>query len=817
MTGCWRGPLARAILVLGVFLGAAPALGSAFVHEDLPPLPEALAGQFVGVDNGALIVAGGAAPGPAESGLPIEGLSAAVHVLEAGAASWVRAGALPSARAWGGTFNTPEGLWLVGGVGPDGIAADGYLLRWEAGALRIRAGVDAGLPSLPTPRAGFGAAAGGAAYYAVGGVSALDGAAPLASALMLPADAPDAWQELPPLPGPGRLLPAAVARDGALYVAGGHAGGPDAAAGGPGAILDAHRFDGAAWQAIAPPPQPILGNALAAFGQAHLIGLGAPVDAGQTVLGFHRITGTWAELGFAPVRAGSAAAAWGGRLVFAGGPSGGATLLRSAPARGGFGPLDYLALGGYFAALIAMGWHFSRRGRGTEDFFLGGRRVPWWAVGLSIFGTSLSAITYLSIPARAFATDWVWSLANLGILFVAPFVVLFYLPHFRAAPITTAYEYLETRFNAAARLYGSICFLLFQAGRVAIVLYLPAIALSAATGLDIYLSIAAMGLLATAYTVLGGIEAVIWTDVLQAFVLTAGAVLALGLIAFSTEGGAAGLIATAHEAGKFHTFNWTWDHTVAAVWVVVIGNAFSSFYPATADQTVVQRYLSTRDLRDARRAVWTNALLTIPVTVLFFGLGTALWVYFQARPELLNPGLQNDAILPLFIVLEFPAGLKGIVIAGIFAASMSSLDSSLNSAAAVIVNDYCRKLWPRMSDRRALAAARWITLVLGCLGTMAALYLARVETVSLWDIFLQLLNLVGGGLAGIFALGVFTRRANGNGAVAGAIASACVLYYVSSNALTHFFLNGMIAFVTAFVAGYLASLALPGGGRKAAR
>lgn len=470
---------------------------------------------------------------------------------------------------------------------------------------------------------------------------------------------------------------------------------------------------------------------------------------------------------------------------------------------------DYAVISVYLAALILIGAYFSRKEPNTESYFLGGRRVPWWAVGLSLFGTSCSAITYLSIPATACSTNWVFMPANLAILICAPIVVAFYLKPFRAAPIQTAYEYLEFRFNLATRLYGSACFLAFQIGRIGIVMLLPAIALSTTTGLDKYACILIMGVLATIYTVLGGIEAVIWTDVVQSFVLVLGAIAALVLVTWRVDGGLPEIVTSAWDAGKFHIADWNWDVTTASIWVVIVGNVFSNMYPATADQTVVQRYLSTPDARRAARAVWTNAVIAIPITLLFFSLGTALWAYFQQHPERMNPSLPKDAVLPLFVALEFPGGLRGLLIAGVFAAAMSSLDSSINSISSVLVNDGYRRWRPNVSESSALRLARWTTLIFGAFGTIAALYVASLDTTTLWDMFLRYLGLVGGGLAGVFALGVFTQRANGPGAVIGAATSAVVLYFAQRTTV-HYFLYGMIAFVTAFVIGYAASLALPG-------
>jgi len=411
----------------------------------------------------------------------------------------------------------------------------------------------------------------------------------------------------------------------------------------------------------------------------------------------------------------------------------------------GLGIIDYAAILIYFAVLIAMGIYFSRREKSTETFFLGNRKIPWWAVGISIFGTSVSAITYIAIPATAYAEDWVTLLNSIGIIFLAPFVAIIYLPKLRENPHTTAYEYLEQRFNLTTRIYGSIIFAIIQFGRIGIVLYLPAIALNAATGINITACIVAMGILATLYTVLGGIEAVIWTDVIQSIVMVLGAILALIIIITNIDGGFSEMLYLAQENGKLHTFNWTWDIFSAGVWVAVIGGIFASAYPAMADQTVVQRYLATADVNEARKALYTNAALTIPIQFLFLGIGTALWAYYTTHPGELDPELQNNAIFPYFIIQQFPIGLKGVLIAGLFAASMSSLDSSMNSLSSVIVNDYYKRFKPDANDYRTLQIARSVTLFLGVFGTISALYVAtRNQESTLFITFLKLIGLVGG-------------------------------------------------------------------------
>ena len=422
-----------------------------------------------------------------------------------------------------------------------------------------------------------------------------------------------------------------------------------------------------------------------------------------------------------------------------------------------------------------MGFYFSKREKNTEAFFLGGRKIPWWAVGISIFGTSISAITYVAIPGAAFAGNWIGGFYSLGIVFLAPFVAFIYLPRLLTRPYVTAYEYLEIRFNLATRIYGSLAFGIFQLGRMAIVLYLPAIAMNAATGINIYFCIIAMGVLATLYTVLGGIEAVIWTDVIQSVVLLAGAILALVLIIMNIDGGLGTMIEMASAEDKFRIVQPGWAASEQVLWVVIIGGICAAAYPSMADQTVVQRYLATSSPKEAAKALWVNALMTLPMQLLFFGMGTALWVYYQTHAEALPADLQNDAILPFFVIQQFPTGLKGLLIAGLFAASMSSLDSSMNSLSAVLVNDYYKRFVKNVTEEKAMYVARATTLMLGVIGTLGAVYVAKTEVDTLFNLFLQILGVVGGGLSGIFFLGTMTKRTNGIGAITGGIVSSTVL------------------------------------------
>ncbi|MDP6636886.1 MAG: sodium:solute symporter [Phycisphaerae bacterium] len=475
---------------------------------------------------------------------------------------------------------------------------------------------------------------------------------------------------------------------------------------------------------------------------------------------------------------------------------------------GDFGVLNWAVLGGYLLAILLMGVYFSRREKSTNDFFLAGRRIPWWAAGLSIVGTGLSAITFMGFPAKAYAGNWIHFTGNLVPILIVPIVILFYLPFYRRLNVTTAYEYLEKRFNLVARLVGGLLYICFQFLRMAVILYLPALAMHTVAGLDIYACILAMGLLCTVYTVLGGVEAVIWTDVLQVVVLMGAAIVCLGIIAGEVDGGLVAVIEKGRAAGKFKAANFTWDPKTGALWLFIVGRFFGDFMPNTADQGVIQRYLTVPDLKSARRAAWVGGLSVIPVSLLFFSLGTALWAFYQARPELIPGGLRDDQILPLFMVQQMPAGVAGLAIAGLFAAAMSSVDSSMNSVSAVVTTDGYRRFRPQASEQSCLRLARWITGLTGLIGTVAALIMASYadEFKSTWDLFLYILFWMGSPLAGMFVLGVFTRRANGIGACVGAAAGAAGILAVREFTELHGMLYPVVGLGGCVVTGYLASL-----------
>lgn len=472
-----------------------------------------------------------------------------------------------------------------------------------------------------------------------------------------------------------------------------------------------------------------------------------------------------------------------------------------------FGAINYTVLVLYLSISLMIGVYFARKQKSTEDYFVGGGRIPWWASGLSVFGTLLSAITFMAIPAKAFVTDWSFFFLNITAILITPVIAFIFIPFFNKLKIRTAYEYLENRFNYMARAFGSLSFILFQLGRIGIVLLLPSLAISIVTGIPVEISIMIMGLLCILYTTFGGIEAVIWTDVMQVIVLLGGSILAVIWIMLYTETSFTEMITYAAKRDKFNIANMDLDFTESTFWVVFIGGLASAMVTQGTDQTIVQRYLTSTDLKNSQKTLYTNAVLTLPATIIFFGLGTLLFIFYSEMPNALSPAISNnDSIFPWYIVRELPIGVSGLLVAGIFSAAMSSISSSLNSVSTAYCNDFHQHFRPRTPDHKLLKIARVATIITGISGVLLALWMANSNIKSLWDEFYKFLGLFTGGLGGMFLLGMLTKKANAKGTLLGLAASALLIWYISVFTDISFLMYAFFGVVSCFVFGYTFSL-----------
>ena len=476
-----------------------------------------------------------------------------------------------------------------------------------------------------------------------------------------------------------------------------------------------------------------------------------------------------------------------------------------------FGVLNWIVLVIYLLSMLGLGVYFMRREGGSDDFFRGGGRVPWWAAGISIYATMLSAITYMTIPAKAYATNWTYYPMLVCILVVSWPVIRFYLPYFRKLNITSAYEYLELRFNAFTRLMASSLFIIFMVARMALVLYLPSLALTAVTGIDIYLCIVLMAVITIIYCTMGGVEAVIWGDVIQGIILVGGAFFAATWLWSQTDGGFSGAWQLAVDNDKLRLFEWSWDYRRVTFWVAILGGGIANnLISYTSDQTVIQRYLTTKDVDSAKQGIWMNGLMSVFISVVFYIIGTGLYTFFKTHPAELDFTMaKGDAIFPFFMMSQLPQGIAGLLIAAIFAATMSTISANINSVSTAFSIDFWKRFRPTTDDKQMLRVARWACVISGFVGMGLALLMATWNILSLLDYFNTILGLLTSGLGGLFFMGLFLKRINGPSALTGFITGEVVVLYLQfftpDNVRPSFMLFGLIGMVVSILVGWLLS------------
>ena len=831
--------------------------------EELSPLPPnpgdteqlGMAGPFVGVHEGHLIVAGGANfPKPVWDTTKVWYAHAWAYNLETKA--WLPQTATLEGGpvAYGTSVSTKKGVVCLGGNDGKTVSAKAFVMTLKDGKM-----VQTPLPDLPSPLTYSSAAAVGDVVYVAGGTTGmgLETAANVFWKLDLSADAP-AWESMEwPTEIPARAFNMTVAQKNGpydcIYIIGGRRIRPGTVETDPPEkkiefLSDVWEYNlkTKVWRQRSDLPSPRVAGVAAPLGGSHIFVIGG--DAGEnffkadelkddhpgfvkTTLAYHTITDTWIEGGKQPANHVTTSPVvvkpdkndpktW--QIIMASGEirprvrSPKIWSITATRSKTDFGMVNWVTLVVYLSAMIGVGVFFSFRNKSTDDFFRGGQRIPWWVAGLSIFATMLSSITFVALPAKSFMTDWGDFVYNMGIVVVAPLVVFCILPFFRRIDATTAYEYLEKRFNVLARSFGSLCFVFFQIGRMAIVMYLPALALNAVLpGIDVVTIICAMGVLSIIYCSMGGLEAVVWTDAIQAIVLLGGGFISFLLIIKGVDGGFSGFLEMAKDADKLTVIKDTnlfafskYSHEV--LWVILVGAIANNLIPYASDQAVVQRYVSTSTEKKAAKAIWLNAITTIPASLLFFGLGTALFCYYKSNPVLLDPGFKNDQIFPLFIARQLPIGVAGVVVAGIFAAAQSTISTSMNSTSTALVSDFARRFKLVTDDKKNLMLARVLTVILGALGTGMAIYFYRSGSTSMWDSFISLIGLIGGPMAGLFLLGIFTKRASGASAVVAGTVAISLAVFVKFETDIHGKLYGAIGIVVTMVLGYVLGFVFKG-------
>jgi SSS family solute:Na+ symporter len=410
----------------------------------------------------------------------------------------------------------------------------------------------------------------------------------------------------------------------------------------------------------------------------------------------------------------------------------------------------------YFAGILGIGIHSARRPKSTENYFLGGHHLPSWAIGLSMLATSISSVTFIALPAAAFALDWRQLVPNLLNPVIAVLAIWLLVPFFRKNARATAFEYLERRFGIGAKNYSAFMFLAMQVLRLGSILYLVTLPLNMITGIDPFWIMLVVGGFTAVYTIIGGLEAVVWTDVVQAVVLYAGGVVCLVVMLQAIDGGWLSIIALAADDNKFGLGPMNWDMSERTFWVMVIFGITTWVNGFTADQNVVQRYLAAKSTAEARKATALCAIMSLPTWAFFFLIGTVLYVFYQTHSNAHVEGLEADAILPYFVISQLPPGVRGLVVAGILSAAMSSISSSLNSFSTVATMDFFKVYVIKgRADSYYALVARYLTALAAGLMFAAAIWLYYTPKESYQDLFMQIFSLAGGVVVGFFILGIF--------------------------------------------------------------
>jgi SSS family transporter len=814
-------PFLWLVAAIVMALTALPARSQPVAPSQPVPL-----GAAVGTLDGRVVVIGGTD----ESGVA----TAAIRL--DGAAD---PAALDSPVAYAAAVQADDGVIVIGGLDGSGKPVASVTRLVLAGG-RI---VVSPLPPLPVSIAGAGAARLGNDVYVVGGwTGAADPAAAASNRVfVLDLSSPGSWRELPALPTAGRVGAAVTSSFGMVHVFGGRVAEP--AAGGVAWRLTGESWtyrprpvDGTTstgWRSAAPLPKPHARAAAFQPGQSHSVVFGgdrgpvaadplgrdSPAGPPAPAAAYHAVTDTWTPvpLGGDPGVVAPAVVRLDGKWTAVGGAG---TSGRASAARftldlpkptGSLRWPDYAAIVAYFVGMAGIGVYFARREKSSDEFSLGNRNVKWWAGAISMYATGVSSISLMAIPVLGFTSNLVFLIPVFLMLPQAVIQATYIVPLLRKLEITSTYEYLERRFNLPLRLLASgQCISLQALGRTSVVLLLPSLALSATTGLDVYVSIVLMGVLTTVYTAVGGFEAVIWTDVAQGVIMLLGPLLMIVYALSGTGSGPSEWMAVATHYEKFTPVLLTWDFTVYAAWIAVLASILTVAGFA-GDQPIVQRVYAT-PLKDVKRLQYMFAFLGVFVAVLVTAVGTSLFLYYQANPGRLALTMSNDQLVPRFVIDVLPTGVAGVIIAAIFAAAMSTMSSSMNSVSVLVSEDFYRRFVKDADDRRRLRLMKRISYLVGAIGTALAIVMATWEIRSIFETWNRIAALLGGGFVGVYALGIFTRRANGVGAFAGAVASVAWTLYAQTTPM-HWTLLAPSATVACIVLGYVVSLLVPGPSR----
>ena len=458
--------------------------------------------------------------------------------------------------------------------------------------------------------------------------------------------------------------------------------------------------------------------------------------------------------------------------------------------------IDLTVIFVYLTGVVLFGVSFYRKNKTKEAFMTGNRNIPSWVIAMSIFATFVSSISFLALPAKAYATNWNAFVFSLTIPIALIFSWKFFIPLYRNVNSVSAYTYLEKRFGRWAKLYASVCYLLTQIMRTGTILFLLALPLHVLLGWDIVTIILCTGIAVAVYSTLGGILAVVWTDAIQGIILITGALVCLIFLLFSMPEGPVQTWNIAWNDGKMSlgSFDLT-DWTSSTFWVVFAYGIFINLQNYGIDQNYIQRYMSARSEREAKTSALFGGLLYLPVSFLFFMIGAALYAYYQVNmaelpAEIAVAGME-DRIFPFFIVDKLPAGLTGILIASILSAGMSTVSTSLNSGATIVLTDFFRSEKRNHSSRKSMTILYLSTLGITVSGVLIAIMMIQVKSVL--DAWWDMASIFSGGMLGLLLLGYFSKKATNMSAAIAVAAGILVIIWMSLSPL-YFNTEGLLCF-----------------------
>jgi len=449
---------------------------------------------------------------------------------------------------------------------------------------------------------------------------------------------------------------------------------------------------------------------------------------------------------------------------------------------------------------VILGASFFFKNKTSDQFTSGGGKIPAWVVGMSIFATFVSSISFLALPGKAYMSNWNAFVFSFSIPIASILAVKFFVPLYRSLGSISAYNYLEIRFGVWARIYASTCYILTQLMRAGAILLLLALPLNALFGWNVKTIIIVTGIAVTVYSLLGGIQAVIWTDAIQGIILIAGAVVCAIILTFSMPEGPGQVFEIAAANDKFSLGSFGTSLADSTFWVVLIYGLFINLQNYGIDQNYVQRYMTTSSVKEAKSSALFGSLLYVPVSIVFFYIGTALFAYYTAQPDLLPAELKvpgaGDKVFPHFIVNGLPVGVTGLLIASIFAAGMSTVATSINSTATIILSDYYKRYLNKEADEKSSMKILYSSsLIFGALGVVIALSLVGVESVL--DAWWGLASIFSGGMLGLFLLGYLSKSARNIDAIIGVIVGALIIIWMSLSPL-YFTEGNLLAFKSPF-------------------